>query len=62
MALERKVVTVSVSNMDTDIAYETALKNALDAALTGGDWSIVYVEKRASSAKKDGYIIWAEKQ
>ena len=61
MALERKIVTISVANVDLTGTYEDALKDALDTALSGGDWRIVYVEKRASSAKKDGYIIWAEK-
>lgn len=64
MAIERKIVSVSVERVSDDPAYvyETAIEAALEAVLPGADgWSIVNVEKRESGGKKDSYMVWAEK-
>ena len=57
MALTRKVVRIKV---DVTSTFEDDLKDALDAALTGGNWSIVYMERVDGSRDKASFIIVCE--
>jgi hypothetical protein len=65
MAIERKIVTVSVDRTSTDpgFNYEAALEAAIETALPAASgWAIVYPDKRGGTgANKDVYTIWAER-
>lgn len=57
MAISRKVVRVVVKVSET---FEEDLKTSLDTEFSGGDWSIVYMERLEHARDKVSFLIIAE--
>lgn len=62
MAINRKVVTISVDIHDEDVDYATALKLAWDSAAGAGNYKVAHMEKKASASSKETYVVWLEEE
>lgn len=62
MAINRRVVNVSVDITTSGADYAANLKDAWETACSGGNFYIAHVEKREAGSKREGYTLWLEEE
>lgn len=60
MAVNRRVVTVSVDITTSGADYSANLESAWNTACSGGDYVIAHVEKKEAGSKREAYVLWLE--